>query len=82
MLDEDFSRVNFARAELGHREQTLDILRIRLEAEDVELKSTLSDEIDVDLVEAVSELTARQANMQATLQLVGKMLQMNLMDFL
>jgi flagellar hook-associated protein 3 FlgL len=82
MLDDDFQRLNFARSDLGARTSTLDAIRRRMESEQVELKTTLSNEWDTDLVEAVSELAARQANMQATLQLIGKSLQLSVLDFL
>jgi hypothetical protein len=39
-------------------------------------------EIDTDIVKAISELTARQANMQATLQLIGRSLQLSVFDYL
>ncbi len=82
LLGEDFERLNFARADIGHRERTLDNIKARLVNEDIELKSTLSNEIEVDLVQAISDLTARQANLQATLSLTGRMLQLNLLEFL
>lgn len=82
MLDNDFSRVTFIRAELGARERALNTLSQRIEDEDVQLQATLSQEIDADLVESISELTARQANMEATLRLVGRTLQLSLLNFI
>lgn len=82
MLDDDFERLTFARAEVGARERTFDSLRRRHENEEVELKSSLSLEIDADLVQTISDLTARQASVEATLRLVGQTLQLSVLDFL
>ncbi|MEQ8790170.1 MAG: hypothetical protein RIC55_27995 [Pirellulaceae bacterium] len=81
LLDEDLSRVTFARAGLGAQQQGLDILQVRLENEDVELQNTLSLEIDTDLAASISNLTAQQATLQATLQLIGRTFQLSLLDF-
>ena len=82
MLDDDFNRLTFARADLGSREQRLDTLQIRLEDEEIGLKSLLSIEIDTDLVQAISELTARQASFQASLQLIGRTAGLTILNFL
>ena len=81
MLDDDFERLIFARAEVGARERTFDTLRRRHENEEIELKSSLSDEIDADLVQTISDLTARQVSIEATLRLVGQSLQLSLLNF-
>ena len=82
LLDDDINRINFSRSEIGARQQSLDALGLRLEDEQVELQRTLSVEIDVDLVEAISEFTARQASFQASLQTTSQSLQLTLLDFL
>jgi flagellar hook-associated protein 3 FlgL len=81
-LDGDLDRVNFARSDLGQRAKTLDTVGTRLDDDEVELKGSLSKEIDVDLLEAISNLTARQASLQASLQLTGKTFALSLMDYL
>ena len=82
LLDEDLDRLAFSRAELGARQQALDVMQPRLEDEEVELRRVLSDEIDVDLVEAISNLTARQAAFEATLRVIAQTFQLSLLDFL
>lgn len=82
MLDDDFTRVTSIRAELGARERSLNILTDRIDSEEIQLRATLSQEIDADLVQSISELTARQANMEATLRLVGQTLQLSLLSFI
>jgi flagellar hook-associated protein 3 FlgL len=81
-LDVDLDRVTFARGELGTRLQTLDSVQTRLEDENVQLKSALSNEIDVDLVEAISNLTARQYALQASLQTAGMILNLSVLDYI
>jgi flagellar hook-associated protein 3 FlgL len=81
-IDEDINRATFARAEVGAREQALVIAARNLEDEDVELRSALSDEIEVDIVEAISNLTARQVSLQASLQTIGNILQLSLLDYI
>lgn len=82
LLDSAFEDVNFARGEIGARSQSLDTLEARLEDEEVELKKNLSDEIEVDMVKTVSDLTARQAQYQATLQLSANLAQLTLLNYL
>jgi flagellar hook-associated protein 3 FlgL len=81
-MDEDYERVNFARAEIGARGRSLESLDARLEDEDVQLQSALSDEIDTDLADAIAQLTAQQAALEATLRLTAQTFQLSLFDFL
>ena len=81
-LDADLDRVNFARAELGGRLQNLETIDIRLQDEDVQLRTALSQDIDVDLVKAISDLTARQYAFQASLQTAASLMQMTLLNFI
>ncbi|MFV2066770.1 MAG: flagellin, partial [Pirellulales bacterium] len=82
MLDVDADRVNFSRAEVGVRQQATEVTQQRLEDEQIELKRSLSDEIDVDLAKAISDFTARQLAFQASLQTSAQLLQLTLLDFL
>jgi flagellar hook-associated protein 3 FlgL len=81
-IDVDLDRVTFARGEIGTRLQTLDAVQTRLEDEGVQLKSALSNEIDVDLVEAISNLTARQTSLQASLQTAANILNLSILDYI
>jgi flagellar hook-associated protein 3 FlgL len=82
LLDVDFERVNFARSELGARNQTIDTIKSQLEDETVQLKSNLSDVIDTDLPAAIAELAGRQAALQASLQLTAVIFQSSLVDYI
>jgi len=81
-IDVDLSRINFARAEIGSRLRSLDVVKSRLEDEDVQLQTALSNEIDVDLVEAISNLTARQYALQASLKSAATILNLSLLDYI
>ena len=81
LLDVSFDQVSFSRAELGHRQQTLDILTTRLEDEETQLRATLSLEIDTDFTKTISDLLLKQAAVQASLNLMGRTLQQTLFDF-
>ncbi len=81
-LDADISRLNFARAELGGRLQNLDAIDLRLQDENVQLQAALSQDVDVDLVEAISQLTARQFAYEASLRSAASLMQMSLLNFL
>ncbi len=81
-LDADISRVNFARSEIGSRLQSLDTIGSKWQDENVQLKSALSDDMDVDLAEAISNMTARQYAFQASLQTAASVLKLSLLDFI
>jgi flagellin-like hook-associated protein FlgL len=82
MLDDDFARISFVRAEVGARDKGLDAMRRRLEDEDVVLVQSLSDEIDIDLVEAISNLTLQEASLEASLRTIARTYQLSLLDYL
>lgn len=82
MLDERVVDLNFSRASLGARQQGLEILQQRLEEEDLQLQTSLSADIDADMVEVVSEFVARQATYEAALRAVAQIFQLSLLSYL
>ncbi|MFO0791467.1 MAG: hypothetical protein U0805_18565 [Pirellulales bacterium] len=82
VLDSDVKRVNYARAEIGSRLQSLEVIGSKLDDENVQLKSALSDDIDVDLAQAISDMTAHQYALQAALQTAASLLQMTLLSYM
>ncbi len=82
LLDEQVLQMNFARAELGARQQGLDILQNRLENETIDLKTALSNDFDADFAQVISDLTGRQIALEAALRSSGAILQMTLLDYL
>ncbi|MEQ8838793.1 MAG: flagellin, partial [Lacipirellulaceae bacterium] len=81
-IDDDVDQVSSSRATVGARLQGLDVTQINLEDEEVQLRAALSEQIDVDLVEAISQLTARQTSLQASLQTTANLLQLSLLNFI
>ena len=81
-LDADFERVNFAQAELGTRLQNLEAIENQLQDEDVQLRSALSQEVDADIIEAISNLTARQYAFEASLRTTASVLQLSLLNYI
>jgi flagellar hook-associated protein 3 FlgL len=81
-LDNDLTRVNFARAEIGSRTQSLGVISTRLKDENTQLQSSLSDQTDVDLVQAITNLTAKQYSLQASLQTTATILNLSILNYL
>ncbi len=81
-LATDMERVLQARAEIGSRLQSLEVVKTQLEDENVELQESLSADLDVDLIEAISNLTARQYALQASLQTTASILKYSLLDYI
>ena len=82
LLDLDYERANFARAEIGARGRSMETLHTRLEDEEVRLEASLADEIETDLAGAISDLAARQAALEASLRLAAQTFSLSLIDFL
>jgi len=82
LLDEGLTQVNLSRADIGARQQQLDLLNDRIDGETIELKASLSNEIDADLATVISDFAARQATFQASLQTTAQLLQLTLLDYL
>ncbi|MBI1248297.1 flagellar hook-associated protein 3 [bacterium] len=82
LMQQDLQRLSFTRGELGARAQHVDVLKTRGEDEIVQLKSTLSQEIDVDMVQTITDMTAKQASYQASLKTAGQLYKLTLLDYL
>jgi len=82
LLDRSVLNLNFERAELGAKQQSLEILNNRLDDEDLQLHSALSADFDADLAEVISSLVAKQSAYQAALQATAQIFRMSLLDYL
>jgi flagellar hook-associated protein 3 FlgL len=82
VLDEATTNLNYTRAELGAREQGLQMVQDHVASENIDLQTALSQNHDVDFVQVVSDLTARQTAYQASLMSLGKIMQMSLLNYL
>ncbi|MEX2137913.1 MAG: flagellin [Pirellulales bacterium] len=82
LVETDLTNVNFVRAEIGARQQGVEVLQTRLADETINLESALADEIEVDFATAISNLLTRQASLQASLQMTAQLSRLTLLDFL
>ena len=82
VLDQATVAMNYTRADMGAKQQGLDILRDRLDSEEIDLREVLSMEHDVDIVEVISNLTARQMALEAGLRATAAMSEMTLLNYL
>lgn len=82
LLLDDLDRLSYARSEMGARGRFLDAVKVRMEDEMVQTRELLSNEVDADAVATISELTQKQAAFQAALQLIARVFQMSLLDFI
>ena len=64
------------------RSQGVEAIRDRNVDDQIELRSTLSDEVDVDLAVAASQFAARQAAYEASLRTIASMFHLSLLDYL
>jgi len=82
LLDGSSNELSYRRAELGAEQQTMELLSTRLDLENVELRSTLAIEYDVDMAAAVSNYHGRQAAYEASLQTTANISRMSLLSYL
>ena len=82
LLDQDSSRVSLAQSELGAREQGLAAAQTNLQTNATTLQSQLSQNQDVDLTQAISDLTSRQTAFQAALQTTAAISKLTLLDYI
>jgi flagellar hook-associated protein 3 FlgL len=81
-LDADLQRMSLARSFIGTRQQSIGNI-IDLSAEQqLQLKQIESDELDADLASVISELSSREAALQASLQLMGQTTRQTLFDYI
>jgi flagellar hook-associated protein 3 len=81
-LRTDISRVAFATSDTGSRLQSLGDISSNLKDENVQLQSSLSDDMDTDMVQAISDLTGRQYSLQASLQTAASLLKLSLLNYI
>jgi flagellar hook-associated protein 3 FlgL len=81
-IDDDMQRVSFSRGVVGTRQQNIVDLQTHVEDQQIQLKDVESTEIEADLASVISELSGRQAAMEASLRLMGTSSQLSLFDFI
>lgn len=74
--------VNVAVTACGARGSRLDLVSSRLSSQKTTFETLKSENEDVDLSEAVVQLTSAEMTYEAALKATGKIMQVNLMDFI
>jgi len=82
LVDTDLSRLSLSRGSLGVQQRRIDDLKGLQEENQIQLKSVESINFDADLAKTISELQARQASYEASLQLLGNASQLSLFNYL
>jgi flagellar hook-associated protein 3 FlgL len=74
--------VSEVQGDLGAREQLLSQVQSELQTNSTSLQSSLSDQVNVNMADALTQLTQLQTSLQATLQVTANSLQMSLFNYL
>lgn len=82
LLELDIDRLSRAMAEVGARHQYNEFLLEQNGDLLIDLKANLSEEMEVDMVEAISSLTAQQATVEASLRMMAQTFQTSLLDYI
>lgn len=82
LLEIDIDRLSRAMAETGSRHQYTDFLVEQNESLLLELKGNLSQEIEVDMIDAITQLTAQQATVDASLKMIAQTFRTSLLDYI
>ena len=81
-IDQHIDAINNARADLGARQNRLEMMESRVDNQEVIATKVLSDNEDVDYEKAITDLTAQESVHRAALAVGARVLQPTLMDFL
>jgi flagellin-like hook-associated protein FlgL len=82
LLELDIDRLSQAMAEVGSRHQYNEFLLEQNESLLIDLKANLSQEVEVDMIDAISQLTAQQATVEASLKMVAQTFRTSLLDYI
>jgi len=81
-LDQAMTQITNERSNVGAKLNRLDSTEAHLETYKLNFSQMLSDTEDLDLTQAVTDLTAQQSAYQASLASAAKIIQPSLLDYL
>jgi flagellar hook-associated protein 3 FlgL len=81
-IDADLQRLSLARGVVGARQQSISDLQEASANQQIQLKQVESDAVDADLAQVISDLSARQAALQASLQMMGQVSKLTLFNYI
>lgn len=76
------NRVLEARADVGARQNRVEMMSNRLSSQEINVKKQMSENEDVDYAEAITEMVTHESIHQASLSVGAKIIQRTLVDFL
>lgn len=82
LLDQDIDRLSKAMANVGTRQQHNDFLAEQNETLLIDLRASLAEEVELDMVEAISQLTSQQAMVEASMRMIAQTYRTSLLDFI
>ncbi|MGH7137377.1 MAG: flagellin, partial [Pirellulales bacterium] len=74
--------LSFARAQLGANEQAVTSLQSQVQTETTQLQGALSNNMDVNMAQTISDLVAQQTAFQASLQVTALISKLSLLNYL
>ena len=81
-IDADLQRLSLARGIVGARQQSIESIKSSSADQQIRLKEVESNELDADLAATISELSGRQAALEASLQLMSQVTNLTLFNYL
>lgn len=81
-IETEATRISQVRGEIGSRQNLLSTTNTSLKDAAINTKATLSQLIDADMTEVITELTQKQQILQATYQVASQTLKMTILDYL
>ncbi len=82
LLSDATDQLNLTRASLGAREQSVTALQTSTTSQQNSLQTALSNNVDVDMATAITNLTSAQVAYQASLQITAQLSQLTLSTYL
>ena len=71
LFQQELNRIGVVQSNLGSREQLLSQVQTQMGTEQTNLQSALSDQINVNMASALTQLTQLSNSLQATLQVAA-----------
>lgn len=81
-IEADLQRLSLARGVIGARQQAVEQMQVNSADQQVILKAAESNELDTDLAQVISNLSSRQAALEASLRLMATNGQLTLFNYL
>ena len=82
LLDKAVTQLNYVQADVGAKQQGLDAQATNLTNQTTQLQSSLSTVQDTNMTQVITSLTAEQAAFQASLEAMGQIFTLTLLNYL